>query len=68
MENLTTSNAHQIQLNDDICRIIEGSRRRLATTVNAEVCMLHPATGSPFHFDWQYRQSHKRRYSLQPAG
>lgn len=33
--------AHQTQLNEDVCKIIEGSQQRLATTINAEICMLH---------------------------
>ena len=35
------SNAHQTQLNEDVCKIIEGSQQRLATSINAEICMLH---------------------------
>jgi len=28
-------------LYSDVCRIIEGSRQRLATSVNAEICVMH---------------------------
>lgn len=29
------------QLYNDVCQIIDGTRSRLASTVNAEVCLLH---------------------------
>lgn len=29
------------QLFNDVCQIIDGTRSRIATTVNAEVCWLH---------------------------
>lgn len=41
MEEPKLSIAHQTQLNEDVCKIIEVSQQRLATTVNAEICMLH---------------------------
>jgi len=48
--------AHQIQLNEDVCRIIDGSRQRLATTVNAEICMLHWNIGKRIKEDVLFNQ------------
>jgi hypothetical protein len=48
--------AHQTQLNEDVCRIIDGSRQRLATTVNAEICLLHWNIGKCIKEDVLFNQ------------
>jgi hypothetical protein len=37
------------QLFADVCNIIEGSRYRLATTINAKICLLH------WHIGWRIK-------------
>jgi predicted nuclease of restriction endonuclease-like (RecB) superfamily len=44
------------QLYSDVCQIIDGTRTRLATTVNAEVCMLHWHIGKRIKEDVLYNQ------------
>ncbi|MGL5014312.1 MAG: PDDEXK nuclease domain-containing protein [Bacteroidales bacterium] len=46
----------EVQLYSDVCHIIEGSRQRLATTVNAEVCMMHWQIGKRIKEDVLYSQ------------
>lgn len=41
MELQNANNTGEVQLYSDVCHIIEGSRQRLATTVNAEICLMH---------------------------
>lgn len=48
--------AHQTQLNEDVCKIIEGSQQRLATTINAEICMLHWNIGKRIKEDVLFNQ------------
>jgi predicted nuclease of restriction endonuclease-like (RecB) superfamily len=48
--------AHQTLLNEDVCRIIDGSRQRLATTVNAEICLLHWNIGKRIKEDVLFNQ------------
>ncbi|MFZ4796191.1 MAG: PDDEXK nuclease domain-containing protein [Bacteroidia bacterium] len=56
MEDQNITNAYQTQLNEDVCRIIEGSRQRLATTVNSEICMLHWNIGKRIKEDVLFNQ------------
>ena len=44
------------QLYSDICQIIEGTRSRIATTVNAEVCLLHWHIGKRIKEDVLYNK------------
>lgn len=37
----SSNNTGENILYSDVCRIIEGSRQRLATSVNAEICVMH---------------------------
>ena len=41
---------------NDVCQIIEGTRNRLATTVNAEVCLLHWNIGNRIKEDVLYNK------------
>ena len=41
---------------NDVCQIIEGTRNRLATTVNAEVCLLHWNIGKRIKEDVLYNK------------
>ena len=40
-ENKTTEKSSETHLYSDVCSLIENSRQRVATTANAEICMLH---------------------------
>lgn len=44
------------QLYSDVCLIIEGSRQRLATTVNAEICLMHWNIGKRIKEDVLYNK------------
>ena len=44
------------QLFNDVCQIIDGTRTRIATTVNAEVCFLHWNIGKRIKEDVLYNQ------------
>lgn len=44
------------QLYSDVCHIVEGSRQRLAITVNAEICMMHWQIGKRIKDDVLYNQ------------
>jgi hypothetical protein len=44
------------QLYGDVCQIIEGTRSRIATTINAEVCLLHWNIGKRIKEDVLYNQ------------
>lgn len=46
----------EVQLYSDVCHIIEGIRKRIATTINAEVCMLHWQIGKRIKEDVLYSQ------------
>jgi len=41
---------------DDVCGIIEGTRLRIATTVNAEVCMMNWMVGKRIKEDVLYNE------------
>lgn len=56
MEEDRISLMEQTKLNEDIFRIIEGSKQRLATTVNAEICMLHWNIGNRIKEDVLFNQ------------
>lgn len=56
MELHNTYNASEIQLYSDVCQIVEGSRQRLATTVNAEICLMHWQIGKRKKEDVLYNQ------------
>lgn len=56
MELHNTYNASEIQLYSDVCQIVEGSRQRLATTVNAEICLMHWQIGKRIKEDVLYNQ------------
>ena len=56
MEEDRISLMDQTKLNEDIFRIIEGSKQRLATTVNAEICMLHWNIGNRIKEDVLFNQ------------
>jgi len=45
---------HTPQLYSDVCQIIDGTRSRLATTINAEVCLLHWHIGNRIKEDVLY--------------
>ncbi|GHU19155.1 hypothetical protein FACS189475_05880 [Betaproteobacteria bacterium] len=47
----STPNLPENVLYSDICGIIEGTRTRLATTVNAEICLLHWHVGNRIKTD-----------------
>ena len=47
---------HTPELYSDICQIIDGTRSRLATTVNAEVCLMHWHIGKRIKEDVLYNQ------------
>ncbi|MDR2968013.1 MAG: PDDEXK nuclease domain-containing protein [Tannerellaceae bacterium] len=46
----------EVNLYSDVCHIIEGSRQRLATTINAEICMMHWQIGKRIKEDVLYSQ------------
>lgn len=56
MELLNANNSGEIELYSDVCHIIEGSRQRLATTINAEICMMHWQIGKRIKEDVLYSQ------------
>ena len=56
MELQNANNAGEIQLYSDVCHIIEGSRQRLATTINAEICLTHWQIGKRIKEDLLYSQ------------
>ena len=56
MEQKNVNSSGQAELYSDVCHIIEGSRQRLATTVNAEICMLHWQIGKRIKEDVLYSQ------------
>lgn len=45
MELQNLNNKDEVDLYSDVCHIIEGSRQRLATTINAEICLMHLQIG-----------------------
>lgn len=47
---------HSPELFDDVCTIIEGTRSRIATTVNAEVCMMNWMVGKRIKEDVLYNE------------
>ncbi|SMD44465.1 Uncharacterized conserved protein [Aquiflexum balticum DSM 16537] len=47
---------HTPQLYRDVCLIIEGTRSRLATTANAEVCLMHWHIGERIKEDVLYNK------------
>ncbi len=47
---------HIPQLYSDVCQIIDGTRSRLATTVNSEVCLLHWHIGKRIKEDVLYNK------------
>ncbi len=47
---------HTPQLYSDVCQIIEGTRSRLAATVNAEVCLMHWHIGKRIKDDVLYNK------------
>lgn len=49
-------NQHTPQLFKDVCQIIEGTRSRLATTVNAEVCLMNWHVGKRIKEDVLYNK------------
>ncbi len=54
LENVNSSG--EIELYSDVCHIIEGSRQRLATTINAEICLMHWQIGKRIKEDVLYNQ------------
>ena len=56
MELKNVNNAGEIELYSDVCHIIEGSRQRLATTINAEICLMHWQIGKRIKEDVLYNQ------------
>ncbi|MCK9452068.1 MAG: PDDEXK nuclease domain-containing protein [Bacteroidales bacterium] len=52
----TASKAEINNLYADVCGIIEGSRQRIATTVNAEICLMHWQIGFRIKDDVLYNQ------------
>ncbi len=44
------------QLYSDVCQIIDGTRTRIATTLNAEICMLHWHIGKRIKEDVLYNK------------
>lgn len=44
------------KLYSDVCNIIDGSRRRLATSINAEICLMHWQIGNRIKKDVLYNQ------------
>lgn len=44
------------KLYSDVCNIIDGSRRRLATSINAEICLMHWQIGNRIKEDVLYNQ------------
>ncbi len=53
---MTDIDNHTPKLYSDVCQIIDGTRTRLATTVNAEVCLLHWHIGKRIKEDVLYNQ------------
>ena len=51
---MTEIENHLPQLYDDVCQMIEGTRHRLAITVNAELCLLHWHIGKRIKEDVLY--------------
>jgi predicted nuclease of restriction endonuclease-like (RecB) superfamily len=56
MELQNLNNKGEIQLFSDVCHIVEGSRQRLATTINAEICLMHWQIGKRIKDDVLYNQ------------
>lgn len=56
MELQNLNNKGEIELFSDVCHIVEGSRQRLATTVNAEICLMHWQIGKRIKDDVLYNQ------------
>jgi predicted nuclease of restriction endonuclease-like (RecB) superfamily len=56
MELQNLYNKGEIELFSDVCHIVEGSRQRLATTVNAEICLMHWQIGKRIKDDVLYNQ------------
>lgn len=50
------NNTGEIQLYSDVYHIVERSRQRLATTINAEICMMHWQIGKRIKDDVLYNQ------------
>lgn len=63
MEVQTINVADETQLYGDICHIIEGSRQRLATSVNAEICLMHWQIGKRIKEDVLYNK--RAEYGMQ---
>ena len=53
---MTEVENHLPQLYDDVCQIIEGTRHRLAITINAELCLLHWHIGKRIKEDVLYNK------------
>jgi predicted nuclease of restriction endonuclease-like (RecB) superfamily len=53
---LSSYNPGEKILYSDVCRIIDGGRQRLATTVNAEICLMHWQIGKRIKEDVLYNQ------------
>ena len=47
---------HSPELYNDVCQLIDGTRTRIATTVNAEVCLLNWNIGKRIKEDVLYNQ------------
>lgn len=56
MELENVNSPGEIELYSDVCHIIEGSRQRLATTINAEICLMHWQIGKRIKEDVLYNQ------------
>ncbi len=56
MELQKPGNAGEIQLYSDVCQIVEGNRQRLATTINADICLMHWQIGKRIKDDVLYNQ------------
>jgi len=52
----SSNNTGENILYSDVCRIIEGSRQRLATSVNAEICVMHWQIGKRIKDDVLYNK------------
>lgn len=59
MELHNHKNKVEIDLFSDVCHIVEGSRQRLATTINAEICLMHWQIGKRIKDDVLYNQRAK---------
>lgn len=56
MSNMNDIDKHTPLLFDDVCHIIDGTRQRIATTVNTEVCLMNWNIGKRIKEDVLYNQ------------